>query len=44
MRPADVFYLAGDSTKARDKLGWSPTTSFQEMVSEMVSNDINLLT
>ena len=43
MRPADVFYLAGDSTKARDKLGWIPTTSFQEMVSKMVSNDINLL-
>ena len=43
MRPADVFYLAGDSTKARDKLGWVPTTPFQEMVSKMVSNDINLL-
>jgi GDPmannose 4,6-dehydratase len=43
MRPADVFYLAGDSTKARDELGWIPTTSFQEMVSKMVSNDINLL-
>ena len=43
MRPADVFYLAGDSTKARDELGWIPTTSLQEMVSKMVSNDINLL-
>ena len=43
MRPADVFYLAGDSTKARDELGWIPTTPFQEMVSKMVSNDINLL-
>ena len=43
MRPADVFYLAGDSTKARDKLGWAPATPFQEMVSKMVSNDINLL-
>ena len=43
MRPADVFYLAGDFTKARDELGWIPTTSFQEMVSKMVSNDINLL-
>jgi len=43
MRPADVFYLAGDSTKARDELGWMQTTPFQEMVSKMVSNDINLL-
>ena len=43
MRPADVFYLAGDFTKARDELGWIPTTPFQEMVSKMVSNDINLL-
>ena len=44
MRPADVFYLAGDSTKARDELGWMQTTPFQEMVSKMVSNDIKLLT
>ena len=40
MRPADVFYLAGDSSKAKNELGWSPTTSFQEMVSKMVKDDI----
>ena len=39
-RPADVFYLAGDAGKAKDELGWTPTTSFQDMVSKMVKNDI----
>ena len=42
-RPADVFYLAGDASKAKDELGWTPSTSFQEMVSKMVKNDIKLL-
>ena len=40
MRPADVFYLAGDSSRAKSELGWSPTTSFQEKVSKMVKDDI----
>ena len=43
MRPADVFYLAGDSSKAREELGWKPKTSFKEMVSRMVTNDIKLI-
>ena len=43
MRPADVFYLAGDATKAIEKLNWSPKILFEDMVSKMVSNDINLL-
>ena len=43
MRPADVFYLAGDSSKAQSELGWKPKTSFDEMVEKMVKNDINLL-
>ena len=43
MRPADVFYLAGDSSKAEQELGWKPKTSFDEMISRMVKNDINLL-
>jgi len=42
-RPAEVAVLCGDSTKARDELGWTPKTSFEEMVSKMVTNDINLL-
>ena len=43
MRPADVYYLAGDSSKARKELGWKPKTSFDDMVSKMVDNDIKLL-
>ena len=43
MRPADVFYLAGDSSKAKEVLGWKTKTSFDDMVSKMVTNDIKLL-
>ena len=43
MRPAEVAVLCGDSTKAKEKLGWTPTTSFEEMVRRMVKNDIELL-
>ena len=40
MRPADVFYLRGDPSKAKEKLNWKPKTSFEEMVHKMVQNDI----
>ena len=43
MRPADVYYLRGDSTRAKNELGWEPKTSFEDMVSKMVTNDIELL-
>ena len=43
MRPADVFYLAGDYSKAKEVLGWKPKTSFEDMVSKMVANDIRRL-
>ena len=39
-RPADVFYLAGNASKANEELGWTPKTSLDEMVSRMVKNDI----
>lgn len=39
-RPAEVDLLLGDSSKAMSKLGWKPKKSFQEMISEMVSFDI----
>jgi len=40
MRPAEVFDLRGDATKARAKLGWTPTTSFEELVRTMVDADV----
>mgnify|MGYP002850458352 CR=1 FL=1 len=43
MRPAEIDVLCGDSTKAREVLDWKPTTSFEDMVSRMVMNDIELL-
>lgn len=36
-RPLEVDCLLGDASKARRKLGWSPTTTFNELVSEMVN-------
>jgi GDPmannose 4,6-dehydratase len=38
-RPTEVETLLGDPTKAREKLGWVPTTTLQEMVCEMVQAD-----
>jgi len=35
-RPAEVESLLGDSTKAREKLGWEPKISFEELVEDMV--------
>ncbi|MDJ0987939.1 MAG: GDP-mannose 4,6-dehydratase [Desulfobacterales bacterium] len=39
-RPTEVDTLLGDSTKARQKLGWVPKTSFTELVREMVAMDM----
>ncbi|MHB1490644.1 MAG: GDP-mannose 4,6-dehydratase [Cellulomonas sp.] len=40
MRPAEVQLVCGDSTKARQVLGWTPTVSFTELVEMMVDNDL----
>ncbi|MDH6181699.1 GDPmannose 4,6-dehydratase [Microbacteriaceae bacterium SG_E_30_P1] len=40
MRPAEVDLLIGDSTKAREKLGWQPKVSFTELVTMMVNSDV----
>jgi GDPmannose 4,6-dehydratase len=40
MRPAEVEILLGDASKAKEKLGWAPTISLKEMVSEMVEADL----
>jgi GDPmannose 4,6-dehydratase len=41
-RPAEVDLLLGDSTKARTKLGWTPRTSFEQLVDMMVEEDLEL--
>ena len=38
-RPAEVETLLGDPTKARENLGWTPTTTLEELVTEMVTAD-----
>jgi GDPmannose 4,6-dehydratase len=43
MRPAEVDVLRGDSSKAREVLGWKPNVSFEEMVKRMVRSDIETL-
>ena len=43
MRPAEVDVLCGDAKKAKDKLGWLPKTTFSKMVSNMVVNDIKIV-
>ncbi|GAB6050850.1 GDP-mannose 4,6-dehydratase [Hydrogenophilus islandicus] len=39
-RPTEVETLLGDASKARQKLGWQPRTSFQALVKEMVASDL----
>ena len=39
-RHTEVETLLGDPTKAREKLGWTPKTTFHELVSEMVREDL----
>ena len=39
-RPAEVDTLLGDPSKAREKLGWVPRTSFDELVAEMAREDL----
>jgi GDPmannose 4,6-dehydratase len=40
LRPAEVDVLLGDASKARQVLGWTPPTSLEEMVAEMVEADL----
>ncbi len=41
-RPAEVETLLGDAAKAREKLGWTATTPFGELVREMIEEDLRL--
>jgi GDPmannose 4,6-dehydratase len=40
-RPAEVETLLGDPTKAKDKLGWAPEITLDQMIIEMVANDLD---
>jgi len=42
-RPTEVYKLQGDATKARERLGWHHRTSFEDLVSEMVAADIEVM-
>lgn len=42
-RPTEVDLLLGDATKAREKLGWRPTISFDALVADMVDSDLDLI-
>jgi GDPmannose 4,6-dehydratase len=44
MRPAEVDLLIGDASKAKRKLGWQAETSFEQLVSSMVENDMRIET
>ena len=39
-RPTEVETLLGDASKAKDKLGWSPKISFEQLVKEMIDKDL----
>jgi GDPmannose 4,6-dehydratase len=39
-RPTEVDLLVGDASKAREKLGWKPKTTFAQLVKEMVAGDL----
>ena len=41
-RPAEVETLLGDSSKAKDILGWEPKISFKDLVSEMINEDMKI--
>jgi GDPmannose 4,6-dehydratase len=41
-RPAEVDLLIGDPTKAKEKLGWTPTVKFAELVEIMMKADLEL--
>jgi len=41
-RPTEVEALLGDPSKAKEKLGWEPKITFEEMVHEMMESDINI--
>jgi GDPmannose 4,6-dehydratase len=44
LRPEELPYLRGDSSKIQDALGWKPEVTFEEMVDEMIEHWLEILT
>ncbi|XP_076677093.1 GDP-mannose 4,6 dehydratase [Andrena cerasifolii] len=42
-RPTDVDVLLGDATKAKEKIGWKPTVTFECLVKDMMDSDLELM-
>ncbi|MDX1652604.1 MAG: GDP-mannose 4,6-dehydratase [Brumimicrobium sp.] len=42
-RPTEVELLIGDASKAKNKLGWEPEYTLEEMISEMMQSDLKLM-
>ena len=42
LRPEELPYLKGDSTKIRTELGWEPTYTFESMMDEMIEHWLNI--
>jgi GDPmannose 4,6-dehydratase len=40
IRPAEVDYLCGDASRAREAFGWEPKTTFEQMIAMMVDSDL----
>jgi GDPmannose 4,6-dehydratase len=43
LRPAEVEHLVGDASRAKEKLGWEPEVSFEQLIRMMVDADLALL-
>ncbi|MBM3400259.1 MAG: GDP-mannose 4,6-dehydratase, partial [Bacteroidetes bacterium] len=42
-RPTEVDLLLGDATKAREKLGWTPRHTLDDLVKDMMQSDLQLM-
>lgn len=42
-RPAEVDFLLGNPAKAKEKLGWVPEVTFEQLCAEMVAADVALM-
>ncbi len=42
-RPSEIYELKGDAGKTKEKLGWKPSVSFEDMITLMVDEDLRSL-